>query len=1153
MLGLLTLFSKGLVANLGELHPDSNLIYRTQTAPQLIGPSLLCNVSGTVVGSFSGSGDPITDLYGWRIFSPSGDLLFTRTPGAFQIIDYTFITNGIHRVELDVSRGGIELAKFSKLVEVVQEPIKLLLGEYVSCSSQPIEIQAIDPSSSKFSSYKFEWKNETGTVVSTSNTLITSEEGDFTVQYFIENSSGERTCDFLFTTNISTISSIVIERSDADVCVDGEISFQTNPQLFGEWFVQKIGEPSIKSFGIRSSLTIRPGSDLVDFGQYEVSFVLENPSNPTCSPEGKINFRYNPEPIFVFESAETSSGCLQSDGKLIIKALTDLDFINIEGTGISYGPFVAGELIEIPNLNSGTYNLIGGLGPCLNSIGSVVPLANPPTALEFEIDDIIGEACTTNGKIPGSFQVTMLNGPNANAFYRVINEKGGEAMNQPLPNATVFRVNIPGGKYFFEIYDEDDECILPSRDELIIPGKDQTNFQIPETLNICQSFELTPVTSQSLIFTITRPDLTIDTKNAGEPILLNQKGEYKIIGTLPGQVDVCPTEKIILIDLIDPVDFEVIQVSEDCIVGNRSYEANIFSRDPTTVLFFWRNEIDEIIGTSQRLDLPPTSFGNYSLEVQPANSEACPIPPKEFLAKEPVLSVDVTLVATKLCEFGPKAILDLSTTFPEEVTDVEWRRYDEAGNIEVLSQFDNQYQIEVDIEGTYEAAIFSRVPALNKDCELGRSNVQLDLNPNKVDFNIPSNLSICEVYSFTPQSTQPLFFEVTRPDASTVDLSPGESIELNQSGIYSFLGFDPTISGPLCPELKFLDVIVNQKISFSPNFFEETCQGTKTYKAEIGTVDPATAEFSWFDSSGNIIGTDQFLTLTTFGQFSLDVQPLGSLSCDQIPVSFEVDPPLLSQAVSLIADPFCPDAEFAQIVVESDFQNIAQIQWWLTDLNGVQSQLTAELNKKSISARSEGTYEVRILNSIGCQLGFDRVLLMRSMDAVRPIVKESYKVCPLYEIGPTINPGNFIAYEWYFEDQLVSTNPVYKPIQPGSYNLVVESAEGCNYSIGFITEEECELRVSYPNAIKPGNPEKEFLIYTNFLVDKLKVSIFNRWGELIYFCEKTDLISSESTCPWNGTYRGETIPNGTYSIRIDLENFEKKITKVQNGFILVIE
>lgn len=1121
--------------------------------PDLTGPSLLCNVSGTVVGSFSGSGNPITDLYGWKIFGPSGNLLFSRTPGAFQNIDYTFTTNGNHRVELDVSRGGIRLANFSKLIEVVQEPIKSLMGEYISCSSQPLDIRAIDPSSSNFSSYKFEWKNDVGTIVSTSNTLITSGEGNFSVRYFIENSSGEKTCDFLQTTKISNISSIVIESSDTDVCVDGEIYFVTKPQLFGEWFVQKIGDPSKKSFGIRSSLTIRPGSDLIDFGNYEVSFLLDNPLNPSCAPEGKVNFQFNPEPIFLFEASETSSGCLQPDGKLIIKALTDLDFINIEGTGISYGPFAAGDLIVIPNLKSGTYNLIGGLGACLNSVGSVVPLANPPPALEFQIDDIIGEACTANGKIPGSFQVTMLNGANPTAFYRVVNEKGGVVMSQVLPNSSVFRVDIPGGNYFFEIYDDTDECILPSSNELIIPGKDQTNFQIPETLNICQSFELTPVTSQALIFTITRPDLTIDSKNAGESIFLDQNGEYKIVGTLPGQIDVCPTESTILVELIDPVDFEVIQVSEDCIVGNRSYEANIYSRDPTTVLFFWRNEKDEIIGTAQRLDLPPSSFGDYSLEVQPANSEACPIPPKQFLATEPVLSVDVTLVATILCEFGPKAILDLSTTFPGDVTDVEWRRYDAVGNIQILSQFGGKYQIEVDIEGTYEAAVFSRITALNKDCELGRSNLQIDLNTDKVDFDIPSNLSICENYSLTPTSSQSLEFEVTKPDGSILNLAPGEQIVLDQTGVYSFLGFDPAMDAPKCPELKQLSVNINQKISFSPIFFEETCKGTKTYKAEIGTYDPATALFSWFDNLGNIIGTDQFLTLSTFGQFSLDVQPAGSIPCDQSPTTFEVEPPILSQQVILNPDPLCPDADSAIIAAETDFQNVAIIQWWFTNLNGVQSQLTTELNKQSITARAEGTYEVRILNSIGCQLGFDLTLLTRSMDAVRPIVEESYKVCPRYEIGPNINPGSFNSYEWYLENQLVSTSPVFKPIFPGNYLLIVASAEGCSYSVEFLTEEECELRVSYPNAIKPGNPEKEFLIYTNFLVDKLKVSIFNRWGGLIYFCEKTDLISSESTCPWNGTYLGETIPNGTYSIRIDLENFEKKITKVQNGFILVIE
>jgi len=91
--------------------------------------------------------------------------------------------------------------------------------------------------------------------------------------------------------------------------------------------------------------------------------------------------------------------------------------------------------------------------------------------------------------------------------------------------------------------------------------------------------------------------------------------------------------------------------------------------------------------------------------------------------------LDLTLEATKLCEFGPKAIIDLSPALPDEVTNVEWRRYDPTGNIEVLSQFDNLYQIEVDldVEGTYKAAIFSRIPSLNKNCELGRRDLQFRL------------------------------------------------------------------------------------------------------------------------------------------------------------------------------------------------------------------------------------------------------------------------------------------------------------------------------------------------------------------------------------------------------------------------------------------
>jgi len=1149
------------MAYLEELDTNLHFSDLLPQDPELIGPGLLCNVSGTVIGTFGGSGDPVTDLYGWKIYSPSGILLFDKVPGAFPNINYTFIENGTHRVELEVSRGGLPLNRFSKLVEVVQEPIKLLAPDYISCSLLPLEIQAIDPSSSNFSSYIFEWTDDDdpSTVLSTSNTFITTVAGNITVRYFLEI-AGETTCDFTQNTKITNISTIDIVSTAAEVCVDGQISFETNPNLFGEWFVQKIGNPSSKnSFGTGISLTISPGSDLDGFGDYEVSFLIANPLNPTCLPSGNTTFSFKPAPIFVFENAVTSTGCLLADGKLEIRAITDLDFITIEesgaivGSGVSSGPYSAGDLIEIPNLKSGTYYLIGGLGSCTFTLGSAVPLTNPPAELEFQISDITAEACILNGKVPGSFQVTMLNGANPSAFYRVINERGGVALNKPLPNSIDFRVEIPGGKYFFEIYDALDKCILPGGTEVIIPTKDQTNFQLQPNINICKSFSLTPVTFQSLVFSITRPDFTTDSKDAGEPILLDQEGTYTIIGTLPGQTDICPTEKTITVKLIDPVEFDVIQVSEDCTVGNRSYEANIYLRDPASVLFIWRNEQDVIIGTAQRLDLPPSSFGTFSLEVQPANSESCPIPPKRFHSKQPVLSVDVTLVATKLCEVSPKAFITLSTTFPAEVTDVEWRRYDANGNIDVLRQFNNQYQIEVDIEGTYEAAVFSRIPALNKACELGRRNLPLSINPNKVNFSIPVELFICESYKLTPSTSDPIIFEIVRPDYTKITINAGEVLTIDQTGPYSFFGYNPDLNYPLCPEIKTMKVTVFQKIDFTPELFQENCAGQKIYKADIGNTDPNDALFTWSDATGNIISNDQFLTLNSYGNFSLNVQPKGSLPCDQMPADFFVETPILSVNVTLDSDPLCPDATAAAIRADADFTLVKTIEWWFTDPSGLQTELISERNKKEILGIKEGTYEVRISNEVPCQLGFDKLLLMRSTDSVRPVVDEKYQVCPKYEIGPQINPGAFASYEWYFEGNIVSTSPIYKPLLIGDFSLIVLSTEGCAYEAQFATEEECELRAIYPNAIEPSNAAKPFLIYTNYLIDEMDVFIFNKWGQLVFQCSEKNLISEESTCRWDGKYDGKSIPNGSYAIRINYKNLEKGISKTELGTIMVIE
>ncbi|WP_139316554.1 hypothetical protein [Algoriphagus marinus] len=1120
--------------------------------PELSGPEKLCNVVGSVRGTFSGGGNPDTDVYKWTILAPNGQVLFTRPPGAFESIEYTFEQIGVHKVLLEVSRGGILVGNFSKNVDIIKGATITLLNSYQICSGQSLSIKAIAESSSDFSNYSFEWTDESGVIIGNSNELIVNTPGKYNVEFYVLDGQSNPQCQTNLTTTVTQLDLVTIVKSSDTVCKDGSINFKTDPLTVGQWILSVPGEPNPVFLSKSSQITLFPNINLLKFGQYELKVLIENPDNPACSPEATTTFIYNVEPFVEIIDAIGASGCFVADGSLELVALTDIDQLIVEELGLSFGPFSVGDPINIPNLESGAYTLLAFLDGCRNSFGTVVPLLTPPANLEFAVENVTGESCTETGKIGGSFEISLLNGITEGSF-RIITERGDEIIKDALPNENPFKINLGGGKYFFEILDKD-SCNLPRKELIEIPSKSQTNFFIPENLVICQSYDLIPDTSQDLVFTLTDPVGNITSKAKGEPFNITEEGEYILVGSLPNQDELCPSLRKIVITTTDPISFDPILKSEDCVIGNRIYTAEIYGTDSTSVNYFWRNELGETIGTGKDLFLSPNSIGIFSLEVQPKSSELCPISPKEFEVKEPILFVEATIASTKLCEFGPEAIIELSTTSPDAVKFIEWRRFDELGEIVDLPEFNNQFVFNTRIGGTYEATLFSEIkPGINSSCELARINFTLDLTPEKVFFEIPTNLSICETYEFTPITTENLLFEITKPNGEILELNSGEPITIDQNGIYSFFAYNPDLGTPLCPEVKNMEVVVNQKIQFSPELLSEDCNGEKIYIADIGGVDPALALFTWFDESGNIIGTNQLLTLNTFGDFSLDVQPSGSIPCDQEPVSFFVEPPLLSVPVSLTSEPLCPDASSTSITATSEFDLVNEIQWWFTATNGQQNQLIQETNKESILVFNEGTYEVRILNENGCLLGFDRVLIMRSMDAIRPTVEESYKVCPRYEIGPVINPGVFSGYEWYFEDQLVSTDPTYKPILPGKYELIVFSNEGCAYNALFETEEECELRVSYPNAVQPGNPDKEFLIYTNYLIDEMKVSIFNKWGEIIFYCEKKDLISEESTCFWDVTYDGKAIPNGTYAIRIDLKNIEKGLSKTQIGSILIVK
>jgi hypothetical protein len=1140
-------FANGELLRLSESELTSVRENLSANEPEIIGPDKLCIVFGSVIGDFFGAGDSATDVYYWKIYSPTNQLVFEDSGGArVQTISYTFSIIGVHRVELAVRRAGILIKEDQKNVELIRGPKPLLKLAYSVCSGQEIELVAIDPESPRFSEYIFNWTDDTGTTISTSNSLKTSTLGEYFVNFYFLNQDGNPECETQLSTTLSEITSFDIISSESSTCPNQQLTFTSNPLVVGNWSYEKSGGPRTL---IRSASNITISSDELDGpGDYKIFLTLSNSNNPQCIQEKSIDLAFTPRPEFEILGTSPSSGCLNPDGAIQIRAITQIDQLFVGGTSVSTQTLAPGDIVELLGFKSGTYTVFGTLGSCMNNLATVVPLDDPPLQLEFEVTDIQPEICTETGKQNGSFTIAIVNG-SLTGSYKVTNERGGVIRSAPILNQSEIVIEIPGGLYFFELFDED-LCSLPKNEKIQIPALEQVVFSVPPSLSVCQSYELIPQTSQPLEFTLIFPDLSEQTKMANEAFSLLEAGDYKIKGVLPNQTAICPTLREFTVTLVEPVTFEPKLIQEDCF-GNRTYQADIFGRDPSKVVYTWYNDANEIVGNGEFLF--PTSFGEFKLDVQPVGSESCPIPPKTILIEEPVLTVDLALEYSKLCELGPGSTITLTSDRPDAITDITWRRFDPDGNIENLSQFDNEYEITITEPGIYEAAAFSIIPSIGKDCELGRNSIEIEITPERVAFDIPSELSICETYDLVPSTTQNLVFEISQPDGTVVSMVSGETITLDLQGTYSFFGYNPDFEAPLCPEIKILDVTLYQKISYAPILFQEDCVGEKIYKAEIGATNPADATFTWTNESGNIIGTDQFLTLTSYGLFALDVQPKGSLPCDQTPIQFEVEVPVLDLEVSLVTEPFCPDHSSTALIVETDFDEVSKIEWWYTDVEGNESILQNQTNQKEILAFNEGTYEVRVFNQIPCLLGFDKALILRSTDTFRPEVEENYQVCPKYEIGPTINPGNFSSYEWYFGDQLVSTSSVYKPQSVGDYSLIVFSEEGCAYQTSFTTEEECELKIIYPNAVQPGNPNKEFLLYTNYLIDELDLVILNKWGQVIFQCSETNLISEESTCGWDGTFNGKSIPNGTYAVRINFKNYAQNISKSEFGSILIIE
>ncbi len=135
--------------------------------------------------------------------------------------------------------------------------------------------------------------------------------------------------------------------------------------------------------------------------------------------------------------------------------------------------------------------------------------------------------------------------------------------------------------------------------------------------------------------------------------------------------------------------------------------------------------------------------------------------------------------------------------------------------------------------------------------------------------------------------------------------------------------------------------------------------------------------------------------------------------------------------------------------------------------------------------------------------------------------------------------GGTAPYLFGWEDYYIDI-PLISGLIQGSYNILIIDANNCEYAINTVIlndiDEDC---ISIPNAYTPNGDgtNDQWLIHNIELFPKAYISVYNRWGQLLY----SGRGDSE---PWDGTYNGRFVPAGSYLYIVQLYNRNADYTGV---------
>lgn len=420
----------------------------------------------------------------------------------------------------------------------------------------------------------------------------------------------------------------------------------------------------------------------------------------------------------------------------------------------------------------------------------------------------------------------------------------------------------------------------------------------------------------------------------------------------------------------------------------------------------------------------------------------------------------------------------------------------------------------------------------------------------EVVFSVPTDAVVCEELTFSPTGPEPLTYTLRDASGTLINPDSNGNFTLTQSGLYTMRGEDPT--GVDCPKEIQMNITVSQPIDFQLSGPIVDCAAGIRYEAVLNNATPAEVIFLWKDALGVIVGRRQTFVPSRDGDYSLEVQPASGGLCPTQKIDFTATTLPGPISVNLEVVPFCVDQSSTTINVITDLTKVTELEWFFVT-GSTRTRLPQFDNLPSVEVSQEGTYEVFIRNQFGCELGRANGVVVKST-IIPPVVPTGeITICAVEGNTRSIDPGNYDNYSWVLNGVEVSQDAIFTPTRPGNYELRVSDNLGCEYVATFTVVEDCRLRVSYPSGVVLGDPARNFILYANEYIDEVEVFIFNRWGELIFFCEHENLEPRQPFCPWDGIVNGKFVPNGTYAVVVRFTSREQNITQSETKSITIIQ